>query len=65
MTEPLELVEGNEAGLQQREGLVDVGAAFVADGQAASALEYLSKYSRSPPSLALAGSMQREFSEVH
>ena len=39
LTEPLDLVEGDEAGLEEREGLVDVGAPLVADGQAAGAIE--------------------------
>lgn len=32
-------MDGDEAGLQEREGLIDVGASFVADGQAGGAIE--------------------------
>ena len=39
LTEPSDLVEGDEAGGEACEGFVDVGALLVADGQAAEAVE--------------------------
>jgi hypothetical protein len=39
LTEPFDLVEGDETGREAGEGLVDVGASLVADGQAPEAVE--------------------------
>jgi hypothetical protein len=39
LTEPFDLVEGDETGREAGERLIDVGASLVADGQATEAIE--------------------------